>query len=96
MNAYVNAQSATKHLRFNDKCKFMNIGTDSNIFSTSSLDVDSWETKYELDGSCNDIYRGKREMKRTDEHKYLGFVISSNGTNLANILSKQNKSANII
>ena len=96
MNAYMNAQSATKHLRFNSKCKFMNIGAHKDIFSTSSLDVDSWETKYELDGSCCDIYIGKKEMQHTDEHKYLGFVISSDGTNLPNILSKQNKSANII
>ena len=96
MNAYMNAQSATKHLRFNSKCKFMNIGAHKDIFSTSSLDVDSWETKYELDGSCRDIYIGKKEMQHTDEHKYLGFVISSDGTNLPNILSKQNKSANII
>ena len=39
---------------------------------------------------------GQVEMKQTEEYKYLGFVISCRGDNMANIRNMQHKSIGLL
>ena len=97
MNTYVNTHTAHKLLQFNaPKCKYMNCGNYDEMYIKQSLEVDSWKITYDKKGNLNESYDGKKEMKEVTEHKYLGFIISSNGSNVADIRSKSKKSIGTI
>ena len=43
-----------------------------------------------------ELYDGQIDITRTNQNKYLGFVISSTGDNMANIKAMKNKSIGVI
>ena len=70
--------------------------SDQNIVN-SELVVDSWKIDYEKsNGDLIKTYNGKVPIEKVTEQKYLGFVLSSTGHNMANIRSIQKKSIGIV
>ena len=54
--------------------------------------VDTWTVGYSDTGEKS----GQMPIGKTDEHKYLGFVISNRGDNMANINQMKRKSIGVI
>ena len=102
MNSVVNVKTAEKLLQFGvSKCKSMLIGKKNNDFLDVELLVDKWEVKYEDDKNTGkeklvETFHGLTPIGKTNEQKYLGFVISAIGDNMANIRAIKKKSISII
>ena len=102
MNTFINVKTAEKSLQFGStKCKAMLIGKNKKNVLNSDLVVDSWSVDYvdnlnTGDYDLIDTHDGQVTMEETDKHKYLGFVISNTGDNMANIKSMKDKSIGII
>ena len=67
----------------------------------SDLLVDSWEQHYVENKNTGEYemverYAGEEPVGKTSEYKYLGFIISSKGDNMANINAIKKKSVGII
>ena len=101
-NALFNIKTAEKFLQFGvKKCKYLVVGNRIENFHQTPLTVDKWSEDYleeKTTGSTNLVekYEGQAEIEMCSEQKYLGFIISSTGDNLANIRSARNKSNWII
>ena len=54
--------------------------------------MDTCDIKYDDEDNLIESEGAKRTMEEVTELKYLGFVISSDASNVANISDKQNKS----
>ena len=99
MNAVINTKSAEKSLQFGvAKCNTMLVGkcTDSQI--ETKLSVDSWDSHYAISGDDLNVienFAGQTEISQISETMYLGFMLSSNGGNSANIKYVKNKSIGI-
>ena len=79
----------------------MLVGKDVENVLNSQLTVDKWRGEYEDDNEegkdiLEDIYEGQVAIEKTEEHMYLGFVLSSVGNSMANINSMKKKSKGII
>ena len=91
MNAFINMKTAEKSLQFGpSKCKSMLVGKDLSNVINSSLMVDKWSVQYVEnmqtgEDDLKEIYCGLTKIKKTSEQRYLGFVLSSTGDNMANI-----------
>ena len=97
VNTFMNENSAEKHLQFNaKKFKFMKIGKNKLSSLPQSLKVDSWNKEYDEEENLIESEGSKINMNEVKDIKYLGFVISNDGSNVANILDKQEKSISII
>ena len=83
-----------------DKCVRMHIGKQQNKTVCSDLVVDTW--KQELSETIDGIkvlkctFSGREMMKSVTEKKYLGDVISSDGSNSTNIKEITDKSTGTI
>ena len=78
----------------------MVVGKNPESIFQSKLKVDHWEKEYRENTNTGEIslveyYGGKLEMRQTNEYKYLGFIISSKGDNMANIRKIKQKSFGI-
>ena len=83
------------------KCKSMLIGENTKNVINSKLLVDKWSVEHREDVQTGETelyeeYCGQVEIDQTNEQKYLGFVISHLGDNMANIRAIKNKSIGII
>ena len=102
MNALINIQTADKGLQFGvDKCKSMLVGKDLENTLYSDLTVDKWNVTHKDDPETGvnelvETYVGQTPILRTEEQKYLGFVLSSKGDNMVNISHMKKKSKGII
>ena len=102
LNAFMNIKTAEKTLQFGPKkCKFMIVGKCDSALKSQSLQVDHWTSKHVVNNTTGEqdlieTYEGKVNMERTEEYKYLGFIISSRGNNMANIRNIKNKSIGVI
>ena len=97
LNTYINLKTADKKLQFGlDKCKVMLVGKKIENFQKNKLFVDCWDLKYDEEENLIENFEGKKEMKMCDFEPYLGFVISSNGTNMKNIEKRKNISIGTI
>ena len=102
MNTFINMKTAEKCLQFGPtKCKSMLVGKDVSTVINSNLQVDNWSVKYVEnvqtgEDDLNEKYCGLTEIEKTKEQKYLGFVLSSTGDNMANIRKMKNKSIGVI
>ena len=102
LNAFINVRTAEKTLQFGiSKCKYMIVGKCADLVKQANLQVDSWKVEHEENKDTGDYdlaehYDGKVDIEKTDEYKYLGFVISSKGNNLANIRHVKSKSIGVI
>ena len=93
INIFMNENSALKKLQFNPKkCKFMKIGKNRETSLPNKLEVDSWNISYDNDENLIETDGERIQMDEVYEMmKYLGFVISSDASNVPNILEKKNK-----
>ena len=104
MNEIINVKSAEKCLQFGvSKCKSMFVGKEKEKKSFLDLDlvVDKWDVEYKTDiitgeEEIIETFQGQIPIGRTTEQKYLGFVLSSIGNNMANINALKKKSIGII
>jgi hypothetical protein len=102
MNAFINIKTAEKTLQFGaSKCKSMLVGKSAQNTVNSDLLVDKWTVKYEEnvltgEGELVEMYSGLTKIEKTKEQKYLGFVLSSTGDNMANIRELKNKSIGVV
>ena len=102
MNALINVKTAEKGLRFGpSKCKTMVVGNEKKAVISNALVVDNWKVQYVPDDKTgepklSEWYDGKIEIDQVPKQKYLGFVISNQGNNMANIQELKNKSIGII
>ena len=79
----------------------MLIGKNLENVLDSPLHVDKWSVEHLVNNETGDTdlvesYCGLMEIERTNEQKYLGFVLSSSGNNMVNIRSLQRKSIGTI
>ena len=102
MNAVLNVKTAEKNLQFGiTKCKSMFVGKHKNEVLDTDLYVDKWKVEYNVDEdtgeeNLNETFEGLTPVGKTMEQKYLGFVISAEGNNMANIKAIKNKSIGTI
>ena len=98
LNAMLNVKTAEKRLQFGkDKCKSMLISKNKDNVMNNALSVDHWKVTHteNFETGNNDLtetYEGLVEIEKTNEQKYLGFVISATGNNMVNIGEMKKKS----
>ena len=98
MNVILNVKSAEKGLQFGvKKCKSMLVGNNCKDVINNELFVDGWVEEYVENPETGetdliDKYMGEVPIGKTKEQKYLDFVISSEGDNMANIKAIKKKS----
>ena len=59
------------------------------------MHIDYWSEKHNEEDQIMETFKGKIKMKNFSEQKYLGFIISDDGTNIKNILAKEKKAHGI-
>ena len=102
LNAILNVKSAEKGLQYGvKKCKSMLIGKNHENAINSELMVDEWTEKYVDNVETGEIehvenYSGEVPIEKNKEYKYLGFIISCVGDNMANIKAIKDKSIGVI
>ena len=102
MNAFLNLKTAEKALQFgSSKCKSMLVGKNVKNVINTHLKVDEWSISYvdnvdTGEADLTEVYCGLTDIKKTDEQKYLGFVLSSSRDNMANIREIKKKSIGIV
>ena len=102
LNALINVKTAEKGLQFGvTKCKSMLIAKDKEHVLNSDLTVDKWKAVHNDESEPGedtlvDIYEGQVPIEKSDEQKYLGFVLSSKGNNMVNISHVKKKSKGTI
>ena len=91
MNAFLNAKTAIKKLQFGPKkCHVIYIGKNIPEYKKMDLHVDGWkmeEVTDKITGATysNEVFDGEHFMGESKEEKYLGQIVSSDGTNTKNI-----------
>ena len=96
MNAFINVKTAETNLQFGpQKCHTLTIAHKSAIIQNDDLYIDNWTEKHDEDGHLIEKYEGKLIMKPVSEQKYLGFVLSKDGSNIKNIEAKRNRAIGI-
>ena len=91
MNAMINVKTAEKRLQFGvKKCKSMYIGKNVEDVLNNHLVVDKWTTEHKANSENSEYdlvetYDGTIAIDKTDQQKYLGFMLSSKGDNMKNI-----------
>ena len=96
MNSFLNAKTAIKKLQFGgDKCHIMHVGK-GNKHKCPDLFIDQWEfrkvNQLETGFSNLEEYLGEAyKMENVDSDKYLGDLISADGSNLKNILARKQR-----
>ena len=91
INVLLNVKTEEKGLQFGvANFKTMIVGENTEKVLESKLMVDKWkvthsEVSYTEENDLEEEYVGQVVIDQTKEKKYLGFVISSDNNNLANI-----------
>ena len=91
LNAYLNVKGAEKKLQFgHDKCDKLRIAHRNSTFGKSDeLYIDHWKETHNKEGQLIETFEGKVKMANVPVQKYLGFILSEDGSNM--IISYQNK-----
>ena len=101
MNAFIPMKTAEIFLQFGPtKGKSMLVEKEKDVIN-SNLEVDKWSVTYVEnvhtgEDDLKEIYCGPTKIEKKVEQKYLGFVISSTGDNMANIRKIQKKSIGLV
>ena len=89
-----------KKLQFGvDKCHQLHIGCKKDL--CPDLHIDNWgvtkcdEAKTGF-GNLEDTFLGQHKVDEVDKEKYLGDILSADGSNMKNILSRIDKSGGVI
>ena len=100
MNAFINTKTNIKKLQFgSDKCHQLHIGQKEHL--APALFIDNWEvvkvdeTKTGV-SNLKDVNSGDIRIENTEEEKYLGDIITSDGKNTRNIHARRTKGLGII
>ena len=100
LNGFINAKTAAKRLQFvTTKCQVMHIGKDIPKHKKTDLYVDGWlmkETENTNTKETVETFNGEEEIKEADDTKYLGQIISKDGTNTKNIESRGHKEIGLV
>ena len=102
MNGFLNAKTAIKRLQFGPtKCHVMHIGKDIPDYKKPDLFIDSWKMQ-----EVQDMITGNKRNEETYEEghiteesrseKYLGKILSSDGSNTHNITNLANKGRGMV
>ena len=90
-------KSAEKGIQFGpDKCHTMNITRSIAQTVEKDLYFNHLSEKHIKKDQIINTFEGMLKMKNVEEQKYLGFVISEDGSNLRNIEAKEKRSIGII
>ena len=87
INTFINSKTNMSKLYFSaEKCKQMHVGKMKNETLCKNLEVEGWEEKVAKNKTTGkyetiDVEVGPIKMKTTEETKYLGSIIQSNGSN---------------
>ena len=93
MNAYFNVRAAEKKLQFSElKCHKMTIHKSKKYIPCSHLKVDIWKKSYDKKGILNETFESDYTLENVKQKKYLGCILSNDGTNTKSIKSRANKS----
>ena len=96
MNAFFNVKSAEKKLQFSEhKCHTMLIHKAKHINQVSELKVNIWKQTHDSKNNFIEEFDGEHILKETVQTKYLGCILSNDGTNTKSIRMKVNKSIGI-
>ena len=98
INAFINAQIASKKLRLGaKKCFMMHVGNKHEDYKNNQLYVDGWDVKTvesytagEKDWIDTPV-ESMKEISHVNSERYLGQIISSDSKNTANITKLRNK-----
>ena len=83
LNAFINIKTAEKKLQFgHKKCNTLTIAHKNVNYVKSNLVIDHWSERHDENDHIIETFEGKVSMSEVSEHKYLGFVISSDGSNI--------------
>ena len=96
MSEFLNRRTNLMNLQFGcDKCDKLHIGKRQHEDICTTLTIDSWEEEiYENEAgnkSVKDTFKGREAMNEAHEKKYLGDIISRDGSNKKNIKDRTNK-----
>ena len=93
MNAFFNVKAAEKKLQFSElKCHTMTIHKSKRKHKLSDLKVDIWKQTYDDNDVLHEIFNEDHTLKEETEQKYLGCILSNDGTNTKSIKMRTNKS----
>ena len=101
LNCFLNVKTSEKTLQFGaSKCQYMVVGRNPENITQNKLQVDQWKKEYKKNNSAEgyemvEYFDGQADIKQTEQYKYLGFVISSKGDNMANIRNIISKSIGV-
>lgn len=91
LHAFFNAKAAEKRLQFSSlKCHTMIVHKSKQINEVSELKVDIWQQNHDDKDVFHESFDQEHNLTDTNQTKYLGCVLSSDGSNLQNIKSKVN------
>ena len=102
LNSFIRFKTNEKKLQFGiEKCKKMHVGKYCQEYKCQKLSIDSWKEVEVIDdetrmGTLEDIHTGTEIMKKIDNEKYLGDVLSNDGRNIKNIKTRVNKGIGIV
>ena len=96
LNAFVNIKTAEKKLQFGpEKCHTLSVAHKSVKSVETDLYIDTWSETHNDEGHLIEQFQGKVKMKNVSEQKYLGFVLSDDGSNIKHIEFKQKRAIGI-
>ena len=102
MNEYINFKTGSKRLHFGtSKCIKMHLGKQDSDTLCNDLHVGEWKLEVVDDiqtggYKMNEFFSGNIKMENKMEQKYLGDIISSDGTHTKNVQERRNKGYGII
>ena len=79
-----------------DKCFKIHIGRKKEKYKCSPVSLDYWKLEETENKDTGEVflweeYQGKKEIKEVSHERYLGDIISSDGSNTMDILKKCNR-----
>ena len=95
-------KTATKRLQFGaSKCHVMHIGKNIDEYKKMEFFVDEWKMKETENRTTHtidriEVFNGEEEINETNNEKYLGQIISSDGTNVKNVQNRANKGRGLV
>ena len=102
LNGFINAKTAAKRLQFGaKKCQVMHVGKHIPKHKKTDLYVDGWlmdetDNKNTNIKDAEEKFNGEEEIIQTDNTKYLGQIISNDGTNTKNIENRAQKGIGLV
>ena len=92
MNAFFNVKAAEKKLQFSElKSHTMVVHKSKHINEVSELKVDIWNQTHDENNTFHETFDHEHKLKDTIQTKYLGCILSNDGSNSKNIKIKVSK-----